>query len=62
MRSISWKGNAPAKGTPVTLISTGKKVKWKAMNGKTTIELPAGLSGDKANIALAFEFVPGAEN
>lgn len=62
IRSISWQGNSPAKGTPVILISTGKKVNWKAMNGKTTIELPAGLSADKANIALAFEFVPGAEN
>lgn len=54
--TISWTGNLPGKGTDMILLSTGKKVKWKSSNGKTTIELPGNLMGAEA--ALAFAFTP----
>lgn len=55
--AISWTGNIPKKGTAITLISTGKKMKWKQAGGTTTVELPADVSVN-ADIALAFEFKP----
>lgn len=56
--TVSWTGNIPQKGTSVTLISTGKKVKWNVLQGKTTIELPADAVKNSAGIALAFEYNP----
>ncbi|GGI27499.1 alpha-L-fucosidase [Pedobacter mendelii] len=52
--AISWMGNSPKKGTDVILISTGEKVKWKNVNGKTTLQL----KGSVNQPALAFEFTP----
>lgn len=56
--TVSWTGNTPQKGTSVTLISTGEKVKWNVLQGKTTIELPASVVKNSAGIALAFEYNP----
>jgi len=56
--TISWIGNTPKKGTSVTLIGTGKKMKWKELSGKISIELPAAVSKNEDSIALAFEFAP----
>ncbi|RNL51107.1 alpha-L-fucosidase [Pedobacter jejuensis] len=52
--AISWTGNSPKKGTDVILISTGEKVKWKDVDGKTTVQL----KGNVNQPALAFEFTP----
>jgi len=54
--TISWTGNSPKKGTAVTMVSNGKKIKWNSSNGKTTIELPGDLMGGEA--ALSFAFTP----
>nr|WP_233166842.1 alpha-L-fucosidase [Pedobacter sp. ASV2] len=53
-KTISWSGNTPKKGTLITLLSSGKKLKWKSLNGQITVELPADATNE--NIALAFEF------
>ncbi|WP_316822524.1 alpha-L-fucosidase [Pedobacter gandavensis] len=57
--TISWTGNAPKKGTPVRMLSNGKRLKWKLINGTTTIMLPRGLSNHEP--ALSFEFIPADE-
>ncbi|MCX2450013.1 alpha-L-fucosidase [Pedobacter sp. PLR] len=54
--TISWTGNSPKKGTAVTMVANGKKVKWSTVNGATAIVLPAGLKVEQA--ALSFEFTP----
>lgn len=48
--TISWEGNLP-KGK-MTLLSTGKSVKYSVADGKVTVKLPAGL----ANEPVAFKF------
>ncbi|WP_428982696.1 alpha-L-fucosidase [Pedobacter rhodius] len=53
--SITWNGNMPKKGTDIILISTGQKVKWKSVNGATTLQLPSKMNNQ---YALAFEVVP----
>lgn len=57
LKTVSWTGNNPKKGTKITLISSGKNVKWKQLAETTTIVLPAEVSVN-AEIALAFEFKP----
>ncbi|MCZ4245559.1 alpha-L-fucosidase [Pedobacter punctiformis] len=54
-KTIVWSGNTPKKGSSVILLASGKKLKWKALNGQTMIELPADI-GSNEQIALAFEF------
>ncbi|PTT03777.1 alpha-L-fucosidase [Pedobacter sp. HMWF019] len=55
---ISWTGNLPKKGTSVSLISNGKKLKWKESNGEIKLSLPEDLVKENSGIALAFEFSP----
>ncbi|WP_316835931.1 alpha-L-fucosidase [Pedobacter nutrimenti] len=57
-KEISWTGNLPKKGTSVSLISNGKKLKWKESNGAIKLSLPENLAKEVAGIALAFEFSP----
>lgn len=38
--SISWKGNTPRRGSKVQLLSNGKSLKWKTINGTTTVFIP----------------------
>ncbi len=57
---ISWSGNTPQKGTAVTHIPTGKKMKWFVKGGKTTVELPSAIASNKDNIALAFSYKPAS--
>lgn len=49
---VKWKGNAPKKGTDIILLSTGKKVKWKSIDGETCVSIP---KVDRT-AAFAFEF------
>jgi alpha-L-fucosidase len=59
-KAISWSGNTPQKGTTVTLISTGKRMKWKVADGKTTVVLTPDIVGTSDNIALAFSYQPAS--
>ncbi|WP_443939998.1 alpha-L-fucosidase [Pedobacter sp. MW01-1-1] len=52
--TIHWKGNAPKKGTNLTLLANGKKLKWKQVGEETLVELPKGVA--LSSVALAFEF------
>ncbi|MBB6499313.1 alpha-L-fucosidase [Pedobacter cryoconitis] len=54
VRTISWAGNPPQKGTAVTLLSDNKKLKWNSSNGKTTVTLPADHIAAEAAVALEF--------
>jgi alpha-L-fucosidase len=40
-RTISWSGNAPRKGTRMTLLSTGATVKWSVQGDVVTVSIPA---------------------
>jgi len=39
--TITWKGNVPRRGTAMTLVSTGEKLKWKVVGEQVTVTLPA---------------------
>jgi len=55
--SLKWKGNLPAKGSKIRLISTGKNVDWKMEGEVVVVTLPKDLAGKKTQ-AIAFAFVP----
>ncbi len=52
--TISWKGNAPRKGGKMVMLANGKKVKYKTVDGTTTVTLPANVEGSNG-VALKFE-------
>lgn len=54
--SIEWEGNNPLKGSKMTLLQNGKKVKWETKNNKTIITLPK--TKNNANLPLVFSFTP----
>jgi len=56
-KTISWKGNLPAKGSSITLLNTGKALKWSLKNDVVTVQLPGSLK-DNPDLfgALAFSF------
>lgn len=57
--TITWKGNIPAKGTKMTLLSNGKKVKWETDGETVTVELPSKVDRTEP---VAFKFtVPEIE-
>ncbi|TVT39527.1 alpha-L-fucosidase [Hymenobacter setariae] len=57
--TLTWTGNVPKKGSKLTLLQTGKSVKWSASGDKVTLTMPAGMSTQAgAYPALAFAFVP----
>lgn len=51
--SLKWKGNTPAKGSKIRLLSTGKNVDWKMEGEEVVVSVPKDLSGKKTQ-ALAF--------
>lgn len=53
--TLKWKGNIPAGGSKIRLISTGKNVNWKQEGEEVVIVLPKNLMGKKTQ-ALAFAF------
>ncbi|KDN55682.1 alpha-L-fucosidase [Flavobacterium seoulense] len=53
--TIQWKGNIPAKGTKIKLLTTGKNVDWKQEGDVVVINVPKELVG-KTSLALAFQF------
>ena len=50
---INWKGNEPAKGSKMVLISSGKSVSWKKTANGIEINVPKGTA---KQAALAFSF------
>jgi alpha-L-fucosidase len=52
---IEWIGNVPRKGSVVTLLETGKSVRWVAEGDKVKITTPSSLIGQNT-AALAFEY------
>jgi alpha-L-fucosidase len=56
--TLTWAGNLPKKGSKLTLLQTGKTVKWTRTGDKVQVTLPADL-GKQAGAypALAFAFV-----
>jgi alpha-L-fucosidase len=55
--TLGWTGNVPKKGSKMTLLQTGKTVKWTATGDKVTLTLPADLAKQAgAYPALAFAF------
>jgi alpha-L-fucosidase len=51
--TIEWEGNVPAKGSRLTLLQTGKSVKWQKAGNKVKVWLPADIASKKLP-ALAF--------
>ena len=56
--TVEWTGNAPKKGSKMTLLQDGKAVKWERKGDKVSVALPKSLSKTAgAYPALAFAFV-----
>jgi len=56
-KQVSWTGNVPKIGSVVRMLGSNQVVKWKAVNGKTTVELPdAFLQGHTTYPAIVFSF------
>ncbi|MGV3765649.1 MAG: alpha-L-fucosidase [Chitinophagaceae bacterium] len=53
--TLQWKGNLPAKGSPLKLLQTGKHLKWKIQGENVVVTIPKELVGKTAP-ALAFEY------
>jgi alpha-L-fucosidase len=57
--SISWKMNAPRKGSKMKLLQTGEIVKWSVENDMVKVTIPAAVTKMKNTLpALAFSFSP----
>lgn len=41
--TIEWEGNAPKKGSKMTLLQNNKSLKWKTVGDKTIVTLPKKL-------------------
>ena len=58
--TIKWKGNMPAKGSKMTLLSANKAVKWKVVNDEVVVSIPSSFRSKNAgHPALSFEFTTG---
>lgn len=55
--TVTWKGNAPKRGTQMKLLSNGKTVKWAQAGAITTVFLSAA-GQTETTPALAFSFQP----
>jgi len=57
--AVKWTGNLPRKGSSMTLLSTGQKVKWKIENNQVTAVIPSSFRLKNTGYpALCFEFTP----
>lgn len=55
---VEWEKNIPKKGTKMTLLQTGKSVKWVNQNGHIKVTIPSSLIKSKQPLpALAFSFI-----
>jgi alpha-L-fucosidase len=60
--AIIWSKNIPAKGSAVTLLMNGKKVKWEKTSDGVKVNLPADVKKLKSYPALAFSFISQEKN
>jgi alpha-L-fucosidase len=60
--AITWSKNIPAKGSAVTLLMNGKKVKWEKTADGVKVNLPADVRKLKSYPALAFSFISQEKN
>jgi alpha-L-fucosidase len=60
--TIAWRKNLPAKGTAITLLMNGKRVKWERGADTITVFLPKDIQKLKSYPALAFSFTAEANN
>ena len=57
--TVEWKGNVPAKGKKMRLLSTGTQVRWKTdESGTTQVVLPESVAHSEAAV-LVFEQAKG---
>lgn len=55
--TIKWKGNLPAKGSKMTLLSSNQKVSWKLVGNEVVVTIPKAFrDANKTYPALAFEY------
>ena len=54
--TVKWITNIPKKGTQITLLQTGEKVKWSATVNGVEVTLPKGIAKNATLPALAFAF------
>ncbi|MBO3270672.1 alpha-L-fucosidase [Hymenobacter defluvii] len=55
--TVAWTGNAPKKGSKMTLLQTGKSVKWTRTGDKVQVTLPTSLAKQAGTYpALAFAY------
>ena len=52
--TISWKGNVPVKGSKIVNLATKKSLKYKTVDGVTTVTLPKDANGSNG---VAFKIV-----
>jgi len=52
--TITWKGNVPGKHSRMTLLQTGKTVKWSNKGDMVTVTLPKGTVKKEESIAFRF--------
>ena len=52
---IIWKGNEPAKNAKMTLLQTGKTVKWEKTENGIEVQIPKDLPKDLAALAFSFK-------
>lgn len=55
--TIKWSGNIPAKGSAVTLLMNGKKVRWERKGDDVQVTVPSDVQKLKSYPALAFRFI-----
>lgn len=56
-KEVAWRGNLPAKGATMRLLSDNSTVKWKIKNEKVTVYLPESINKEKPGYpALAFVY------
>lgn len=57
-KAIAWQGNLPRKGAKITLLQTGKPLKWRQVEAGVEVLLPATLelAGGVKAVALAIEW------
>ena len=59
VKEIVWHTNLPIKGSTITLLQTGEKVKWKQDGDSIRVQVPSSIIRKKDAVpALAFSFTP----
>jgi len=60
-KSIEWIGNIPVKGSRMKFLANGAVLKWKVVNNKTIVEIPATVAKSIKSNTFAIVFNSNAE-